>query len=211
MRKILALTIIISSFHILSDYTQIQVSDLLPAIYANQKQDSYSSSIVLKHKDSASIPITKGTEVRINKKLKTYYFSSYNARENKILLKNKKSKVVAISLSDIATISMRLNYVEKNILTGVLGGVIGGYLGMIPSMMTGCIVGMTFFPGHQDYGMSSAGMIVTQVIAVAGGIKSAQYGYDKGANLGNPFFHFRLTGQNSWEINIPDSHSQSIY
>jgi len=210
MEKILLLTIIISSFHIVSDSSEIQFSDLLPILYANEKQDNYSQSIVLKHKDDTSIIINEGTEVRINKKLKTYYFSSYNARENKILLKNKKSKIIVISLSDIATISMRLNYVEKNIFTGLLGGVIGGYLGMIPSMMTGCIVGMTFFPGHQDYGMSSTGMIVTQGIALAGAIKSAQYGYHKGANLGNPFFHFNLIGTNSWGISIPEVNSQDV-
>ena len=210
MKRILSLAIIVSSFQIFSDYTKIQFSDLLPTIHANQNQDSYSNSIVLKHKDDASILINEGAEVRINKKLKTYYFSSYSEKDNKILLKNKKSKIIAISLSDIATISMRLSYVEKNIFTGLLGGVIGGYLGMIPSMMTGCIVGMTFFPGHQDYGMSRAGMIVTQGIAVAGAIKSAQYGYAKGANLGNPFFHFNLIGTNSWEISIPEVNSQDV-
>ena len=210
MKKILSLAIIVSSFHIMSDYTKIKFSDLLPILYANQKQDNYSNSIVLKHKDDTSIIINEGTEVRINEKLKTYYFLSYSDIENEILLKNKKSKIIAVNLSDIETISMKLNYVEKNIITGVLGGVIGGYLGMIPSMMTGCIVGMTFFPGHQDYGMSKTGMIVTQAIAVAGSIKSAQYGYDKGANLGNPFFHFHLTGENSWKIDIPEVHRQDV-
>ena len=182
MRNLLSLVIIISSFQIISDHTKIQLSDLLPSIHANQKQDSYSSTIVLKHNDDASILMTEGTEVRINRKFKTYYFSSYSEKDNKILLKNKKSKIIAMSLYDISTISMRLNYIEKNIFTGILGGVIGGYLGMIPSMMTGCIVGMTFFPGHQDYGISTTGMIVAQGIAVAGSIKSAQYGYAKGAN-----------------------------
>ena len=210
MKKILSLAIIVSSFHIMSDYTKIKFSDLMPILYANQKQDSYSNSIVLKHKDDTSIIVNEGTEVRINEKLKTYYFLSYSDIENEILLKNKKSKIIAVSLSDIETISMKLNYVEKNIITGVLGGAIGGYLGMIPSMMTGCIVGMTFFPGHQDYGMSRTGMIVAQAIAVAGSIKSAQYGYDKGANLGNPFFHFHLTGENSWKIDIPEVHPQDV-
>ena len=87
MKRILLLAIIISSFHILSDYSEIQFSDLLPILYANEKQDNYSQSIVLKHKDNTSIIINEGTEVRINKKLKTYYFSSYNTREKKILLK----------------------------------------------------------------------------------------------------------------------------
>ena len=210
MRNLLSLVIIISSFQIISDHTKIQLSDLLPSIHANQKQDSYSSTIVLKHNDDASILMTEGTEVRINRKFKTYYFSSYSEKDNKILLKNKKSKIIAMSLYDISTISMRLNYIEKNIFTGILGGVIGGYLGMIPSMMTGCIVGMTFFPGHQDYGISTTGMIVAQGIAVAGSIKSAQYGYAKGANLENPFFHFHLTGENPWEISVQNLDAQDV-
>ena len=210
IKKILLLGIIVSFIQIFSDYTKIQFSDLLPSIHANESQDSYSSSILLRHKDDASILINEGAEVRINKKLKTYYFSAYSDIENKLLLKNKKSKIIAISLSDISVISMRLNYIEKNAFTGILGGVIGGYLGMIPSMMAGCIVGMTFFPGHQDYGMSSTGMIVWQGIALAGAIKSAQYGYTKGANLENPFFHFHLNGENSWEIDVADLNSQDV-
>ncbi|MDP6310173.1 MAG: hypothetical protein QF727_04295, partial [Prochlorococcaceae cyanobacterium ETNP14_MAG_4] len=35
------------------------ISDLLPILYANEKQDNYSQSIVLKHKDDTSIIINE--------------------------------------------------------------------------------------------------------------------------------------------------------
>ena len=201
INNILVVIIFISSFNIFSNITQIKFFDLFSPVYADIQNNEISNTIDLKHKSSGvlSIPISKNTGLKINQKQKKYYFQSFDFKNNILKVIDSRNKISTFDLDQIEILSIRYNSI-KNPYDGVLGSAIAGYIGMVPSMMAGCIVGMTFFPGNQDYGLSRTGTLIATGITLAGTIKSAQYGYNIGVDRGSPYVHFYLNGVDPWTI-----------
>ena len=197
---------LVSSINILSQFTNINFSNLLTQLYANQQSEN-SEFIILKSRDTeTSIYISKGSKVKIDRnsdtkfdKMRQYVFQFYNPHSNTITLENKKTGIISVSVDDLSSISVRLDQLrDNNKLGGVAGALAGGAIGYYPSAFVGFWALITLDTISEHY--SEAPGLTCIGITAAGTLASAKLGYDLGKNIGNPYIHISLNGEHAWDI-----------
>ena len=209
---ILSLLIIFSSLNILSYHTDIKLYDFLTPLNADENYESHDkdneeSILQIIHPYSGTaINVEPGSSIKLNKKrLKVYKFKKYDANMNSMHLINRKNKVEVHYISDIEYISIRINDLEKNNDIGmILGGIMGGVISFYPGAFVGFFSALTLdeILGG-DWFRDGEGVIQTTTclgITALGTYYGVQIGSDIGANLGNPYVHISLKGNNRWEI-----------
>ena len=209
---ILSLLIIFSSLSVLSYHTNIELHDLFTPLsadesYTSDKKNNKESKLRLLHPQSGtSIYVEAGSSIKLNKKKwKTYKFKKYDPDMNSIHLINRKNKVEIHYISDIEYISNRINDLEKNNdIAMILGGIAGGVIAFYPSAFAGFFSAMALdeLLGGNWY-QDGEGFIQPATclgITALGTYYGAEIGSDMGANLGNPYIHISLKGNNRWEI-----------
>ena len=208
IKTILGLFLIISSFNILSLYTDIKIYNLFPTLNADVNYDyNKQESLELLHPFTDTIiVINYGTQIRLNKKkFKSYIFQKYNPSEKAIYLLNKKDDVEKYYINDLNHISFRLNSIERNEVGMAIGGIIGAGAAFYPSAFIGFLitVGISDILGDNVYGNDTNNPIypITCLgVTAAGMTYGAKMGMDIGGNIGNPYVNIKMSGANGWVV-----------
>lgn len=212
IKFILSLLMMFSLLSVLSYHTNITLYDLLTPLNADEnytpdENNNEESNLQFLHPYSGtSINVEAGSSIKLNKKKwKTYRFKKYDSDMNSIHLINRKNKVEIHYISDIQYISIRINDLEKNNdIAMILGGIAGGVIAFYPSAFAGFFSAMALdeLLGGNWY-QDGEGFIQPATclgITALGTYYGVQIGSDVGANLGNPYIHISLKGNNRWEI-----------
>ena len=200
IKNILLFTIILSSVNVFIGITKFEYKDLFTSVYAVENNISTDSIILGNYNTNTSIEIRKGRPLKVNKKMPVYTFVSYDIKNNKINLIDKKGTPVSLNIINVNYISVQVeNLSKENIWGGLGGGLVGAAIGAYPSALAGFAVGA----GIGSFsGESPIPMLACMGITAAGTALSAQAGYELGKNTGNPYVHIPLSSKDSWRISV---------